>query len=326
MARSALDAADRGKRLTESLLSFARKQALHPEPVDVNALILDFLPLLRQAAGEFVRLETAFAAEACAANVDAVHFQSALLNLVINARDSMPSGGQIVLSTRLVQLGAGDLIGSDARDGRFVLVEVSDTGSGMTPEVAAKAFDPFFTTKVAAKGSGLGLSQVYGFARQSGGMASIHSEIGQGTSVSIFLPFWAQDVARPSRWPARSAAERRSLRVLLVDDDIDVLMTLREGLKTLGWEVLIAPDGDAALGMLDRYGAIDVLVSDISMPAGMSGPDLAYAARRRRPDLPILLISGLPAAAQDTGFEFEILQKPFLPEQLADRISNAAGN
>jgi signal transduction histidine kinase/CheY-like chemotaxis protein len=325
LAKSGLAAATRGARLTASLLMFARKQALHPELADINDLILEFTPLLRRAAGDAVRLEMSLSPEPCAALVDAAQFQSALLNLVLNAKDAMPDGGRIVIHTDTTQQTPADLAGSDALPGLFARVEVRDNGSGMSPGIAAKAFDPFFTTKVAGKGSGLGLSQVYGFARQSGGFAAIRSGPGEGTCVSISLPAWTEGALKPSpsqTLPPAAAAE--SLGVLLVDDDIDVLATLREGLSDLGWDVLVAPDAESALGMLDRQGAIDVVVSDISMPPGMSGTELARAVRLRHPKLPILLMSGFPAAAEGLEREFDVLQKPLLPDQLAAAISAAA--
>jgi signal transduction histidine kinase len=325
LAKSGLTAAARGARLTASLLTFARKQALRPELVDINDLVLEFTPLLRRAATDTVRLEMSLSPAPCAARVDAAHFQSALLNIVLNARDAMPEGGRIVIHTDTTQLKPADLIGHDVLPGRFVRVEVRDTGSGMSPQIAAKAFDPFFTTKAAGKGSGLGLSQVYGFARQSGGFASIRSEPETGTCVSISLPECTEGASTPGRSPMQAPdAGKTPLRVLLVDDDLDVLTTLREGLSDLGWDVLIAPDGESALSMLDRYEAIDVLVTDISMPLGMSGTELARAARVRDVNLPILLMSGFPAVAEGLGPEFKVLQKPLLPEQLAAEISTAA--
>lgn len=245
-----------------------------------------------------------------------------MLNLVINAKDAMPAGGVIVISTDTAELAASDLIGADAEPGCFARVQVRDTGSGMAPDVAAKAFDPFFTTKAAGKGSGLGLSQVYGFARQSGGLATLRSQPGQGTSVWISLPEWTEALPRTAE-PRPAPLAKTALKVLLVDDDLGVLNTLREGLSDLGWDVPIAPDAETALGMLDRRDALDVLVTDISMP-GMGGAEFARAVRLRRPDLPILLMSGFPGAAKDPDIEFEILQKPLTPDLLAARISAAA--
>jgi signal transduction histidine kinase/CheY-like chemotaxis protein len=325
LAKSALAAADRGARLTTSLLTFARKQKLHAEPADINDLILDFAPLLRRAAGDAVRLEFSLSPRPCAARVDAAHFQGALLNLVINAKDAMAGGGVIVISTDTVELDSADLIGSDAQAGCFARVQVRDNGSGMPPDVAARAFDPFFTTKEAGKGSGLGLSQVYGFARQSGGLATLRTRSDEGTLVSISLPEWTGELPKADALDGLAAPlAKTALKVLLVDDDLAVLTTLREGLSDLGWEVPIAPDAETALGMLDRRDGLDVVVTDISMP-GMGGAEFARAVRLRRPDLPIILMSGFPGAAKDPDIEFEILQKPLAPEILAARISAAAG-
>jgi signal transduction histidine kinase len=196
LATAAERAAERGARLTASLLSFARKQPLSPEPLEINTLIREFAPLLQRAVGETARINLALTSSAPEANIDAAHCQSALLNLVINARDAMPAGGQLTVATQIVTLSASELTSNpDARPGEFVDISVRDGGSGMTPEVVARAFDPFFTTKDLGKGSGLGLSQVYGFARQSGGHAAIKSTLGEGTLVSIFLP----TVASPNR-------------------------------------------------------------------------------------------------------------------------------
>jgi signal transduction histidine kinase len=189
LATAAEHAAERGARLTASLLSFARKQSLNPEPLDINTLICEFTPLLRRVLGENVQFKIDLASSVPETNTDATHCQSALLNLVINARDAMPTGGWLTIATRTVTLSACELTSNpDARPGEFVAISVRDSGNGMTPEIVARAFDPFFTTKDLGKGSGLGLSQVYGFARQSGGHVAIESRTGEGTSVSIFLP------------------------------------------------------------------------------------------------------------------------------------------
>jgi signal transduction histidine kinase len=189
LATAAERAAEQGARLTASLLSFARKQPLRPESLDINSLICDFTPLLRRAVGEIVQFEVDLASSVPETNTDAAHCQSAVLNLVINARDAMPTGGRLTIATRTVTLAASELTSNpDARPGEFVAISVRDNGNGMTPEVVARACDPFFTTKDLGKGSGLGLSQVYGFARQSGGHVAIESRTGEGTSVSIFLP------------------------------------------------------------------------------------------------------------------------------------------
>jgi signal transduction histidine kinase/ActR/RegA family two-component response regulator len=323
LATAATHAAKRGADLTGSLLSFARKQALHPELVDVNALVRDFAQLLRRAAGESVTLELQLAADPSTSYADAAHFQSALLNLVINARDAMPGGGRLSISTHntsLHEAAVDDVQGA-------IVVRVSDTGTGMAPGVAARAFEPFFTTKDVGKGSGLGLSQVYGFARQSGGYAKIESKAGEGTSISLVLP------ARRARAPVdddagasgpRGLAADGPVRVLLVEDDLEVLSTLRQQMVLGGWSVVPAQDGLTALALLEADPAITVIVTDVMMPGGVSGIDLARGASRMRPGLPILLISGNPGAALDDNgageLEFDLLRKPFSHQELIERV------
>jgi signal transduction histidine kinase/CheY-like chemotaxis protein len=327
LATAATHAAKRGADLTGSLLSFARKQALHPEPIDVNALVRDFAQLLRRAAGETVTLDLDLAAAPSTSYADAAHFQSALLNLVINARDALPGGGRVLIST-------GNLAENDASMGEaapaeangVVVVRVSDTGSGMAPAVSARAFEPFFTTKEVGKGSGLGLSQVYGFARQSGGYAAIESKPGEGTSVSIVLP--ARAARAPEGDGGASGPRRPSVdgpvRVLLVEDDLEVLSILRQQMVLGGWSVVPAQDGQTALSLLEADPAITILVTDVMMPGGLSGIDLARAAAKARARLPILLISGNPGAALDDDgaddVEFALLRKPFSHQELVERV------
>ena len=317
LTAAATHAAKRGADLTGSLLSFARKQALHPETVDVNALVRDFAQLLRRAAGETVVLEFDLAANPSTSYADAAHFQSAVLNLVINARDAMPSGGSVLISTRN---GALD----DGR--RAIIICVRDSGTGMSAEVAARAFEPFFTTKEVGKGSGLGLSQVYGFARQSGGHARIESAPRKASpSPCCFPPAppASRSRAATSRAP-RLAAVDGPVRVLLVEDDLDVLSTLREQMLMVGWSVVPAQNGRTALTLLSADPAISILVTDVVMPGGMSGVELARLAARARVGLPTLLISGYPGAAlEEAGadaHEFDLLHKPFSQQELTERV------
>jgi signal transduction histidine kinase len=327
LAAAASHAAKRGAELTGSLLSFARGQALRPEFIDVNGLVRDFAPILRRAAGETVTLELELAAEPSISYADAAHFQSAVLNLMINARDAMPGGGRVLIST-----GNGTLDGVEAA----LVVRVRDNGSGMTPEVAARAFEPFFTTKDVGKGSGLGLSQVYGFARQSGGYASITSAPGEGTSVCMVLPARTSGLvgdrvngtARPAPLPMAPLSMGSPVRVLLVDDNLEVLSTLREQmLLGVDWTVVPAPDGQTALALLEADPRITILVADVMMPGGMNGVELARIARSKRPDLPVLLISGNPGAALEQAAtpepEFDLLRKPFSHDELIERVLTA---
>ncbi len=335
LAAAAERAAERGARLTASLLSFAREQRLRPEPVDLNALVREFAPLLRRTLGERMELVLDLSQGPAAALADAAHFQSALLNLAINARDASPPGGRLTIATRPsatapVDEVALDDVGAAPPAGPFVAVTVCDTGPGMAPEVAARAFEPFFTTKEVGKGSGLGLSQVYGFARQSGGRAGIRSNPGGGTEVSIHLPAIAEgavvgDADPAAAVPARpAAADGGRLRVLLVEDDADLRPVLKELLAAQGWEVVEVPDGKAAQAMLAADSSLDVVVTDVVMPGGVSGVDVARRAAQLRPGLPVVLISGYPtailAAHGACEEEFDLLRKPFSGGELMDRI------
>ena len=332
LAAAANHAARRGARLTGDLLSFARKQPLDPEAVDVNALVAEFAPLLRRACGEAIDLSLELAAAAPAALADAAHFQSAVLNLVINARDAMPAGGRLVVATRNAEPDAGGAAPDGwAHAGRAVVVSVRDSGAGMPAEVAARAFEPFFTTKGVGKGSGLGLSQVYGFARQSGGYAEIHSAPGQGTEVSIVLPALPAGHRPRRRVPHAPPAAPlvQPLHVLLAEDDAAVAATLGEALALRGWEVIHASAGEAALELLEQRPDIDVLVSDVVMAGALGGVALARAASALRPGLPVLLISGYAGEALSAGGvregEFDLLPKPFTHQALAERIQAAVG-
>src|SRR6202012_6005927 len=242
---------------------------------------------------------------------DAAHCQSALLNLVINARDAMPAGGQLTIATQTVTLSAFELTSNpDALPGEFVAISVRDSGSGMTPEVIARAFDPFFTTKDLGKGSGLGLSQVYGFVRQSGGHVAIESQPGKGTSVSLFLPTVAAPTPHsvPQQAPVSSATPS-NVRILLVEDDPEVRATLLESLSSDHWDATAVPSSEAALAALQQDEKIGILVTDINLGSGMSGAELAHAAVARHPDLSVILMSGDQTQHGEAEHQFEVLLK-----------------
>jgi PAS domain S-box-containing protein len=320
-------AAERGARLTGQLLAFSRRQPLRPEIHSINGLIEGFEAVLRRACPEPIEIEISLAPLPLAANIDSAQFEAALLNLVVNARDAMPSGGALRISTKLKTIGATKAKAmSDIAPGEYVVVSVADTGEGMPPEVVNRAFEPFFTTKEIGKGSGLGLSQVYGFVTQSGGHVAIDSTPGSGTTVSLYLP--AVGAAAAGR-PGRQLDVEKSPamgRILVVEDDPEVLDVTVETLRGFGWEVLTAPDGPSALSVLRRDADIDVLFSDIVMPRGMNGLELAREARRLRPELRVLLASGYPASvlasdhsAGDDG-EFPFLSKPYRAAELANKL------
>jgi CheY-like chemotaxis protein len=322
---SAQRAADRGARLTQQLLAFSRRQPLRPEFHSINGLVEGFEAVLRRACPEPVEINVVLSPLPLAANVDAPQFEAALLNLVVNARDAMPGGGKLRIATGKKTVGAAEAKRmSGIAPGDFVTVAVTDTGEGMSRDVLPRVFEPFFTTKEIGKGSGLGLSQVHGFVTQSGGHVAIDSKSGAGTTVTLYLPAVSQAAAGLRR--GQSDAEGAAGRILVVEDDPEVLDVAVEMLRGLGYEVLTAPDGPSALAVLRRDAEIDVLFTDIVMPRGMNGVELAREARRLRPKVRVLLASGYPASvlaadhgAGDDG-EFAFLGKPYRRAELADKL------
>jgi CheY-like chemotaxis protein len=318
-------AAERGQQLTQQLLTFSRRQMLRPEIVDVNRLLREFETLLHRAVDESVTFSLVLDSGIDPCRLDPAHFQSAVLNLVMNARDATPAGGRIVIETynRLAESGVRDR-NIDLAPGRYVVVSVSDSGSGMTEEVRSQAFDPFFTTKEVGKGSGLGLSQVYGFAKQSGGHVMVESEPGHGTSVRLYLP--SANGSMETRRKASTAEPRHAARpvtVLIVEDDETVLTTVEATLTALNYRTLMARDAAAALAILRRGEPVNLLFTDIVMPGGMNGVELACAAQQIRPDIKVLLTSGYAAQAIEDprATNFPVLSKPYRQAQLADMIA-----
>ncbi len=309
-------ATERGARLTASLLSFAGEQRLRPEEVDLNELVREAAPMLRRTLHGRMELGLDLAPGQLVALADSAQFQAALLHLVINARDASPPGRRLTIATSLVA--TDEAAPSDP----FACVRVSDTGPGMTPEVAARAFEPFFTTREVGQGSGLGLSQVYGFAHQSGGSASIEQPEGGGVAVSLLLPAAPTPAAEAA--PPVDQEPAFAGRVLLVEDDADVREVLKESLAASGWEVTQAADGAAACEVLEQDVPLDILVSDVVMPGAVSGVALVRAAARLRPELPVLLISGYPSAtlaAQGADeSELNLLRKPFTHAEFLARM------
>lgn len=309
-------AVNRGATLTQQLLSFARQQPLRPEKQNLNSVINGFEAVLRRAGNSTIAFNVNLAADLLLVMVDVPRFETALLNLVVNARDAMPSGGGISIATSNVTLSDQQVAGLSA--GRYVKVAVSDTGSGMPPEVIARAFEPFFTTKEVGKGTGLGLSQVYGFMQQSEGGVVIESAIGQGSTINLYLPALDESAGDTS-----SIAEDSSEKALVVDDEPDVMETAAALFRSIGYEVFTANNGLAALEILQRTKDISVLFSDVMMPS-MTGIELAKRARELRPDMKILLASGYPLPAlkaQHSGIdEFTFMNKPYKLAELAKKL------
>lgn len=325
---AARDAVGRGAKLNASLLAFARRQPLKREALDANALITDFTPLLQRALGEMVTLTLHLAPGLPACQADAAQLEAALLNLAINARDAMSGQGEVALSTRRTWLGAADLANNqDAHPGAYAEITLSDNGSGMPAEVMSRAFEPFFTTKGLGQGTGLGLSQVFGLIRQLGGHVAIRSQPGRGTQVSLYLPVVADAVIQPAAPPAPQAAPGpamagASATVLVVEDDAQVREVAAEMLREAGFRVLAAADGREGLALLERDEQVDVLFSDVVMPGGISGVELARLARARRPGIGVLLASGYATPALGgKALEFELLAKPYDRDLVVRRIS-----
>jgi signal transduction histidine kinase len=322
--------AERGARLTTQLLAFSRLQPLRPETCNLNALILDFDALIRRALGETIAVQSNLHPGLWPCNVDPAQFEAAILNLIVNARDAMPDGGTLTITTQNVTLAAGDpTIDDDVAPGAFVMVTVADTGIGMAPEILERAFEPFYTTKEVGKGSGLGLSQLYGFARQSGGTVKIASNVGCGTAVTIYLPKATRQAAQPE--PAKPAAKPKGTEtVLVVEDDPDVLDIAVATLTDLGYRILVAYDGVEAMAILERDEPIDLIFTDIVMPYGISGIQLARQARKLRQDIKILLTSGytMQTLSADYGAEkeFTIIGKPYRQAELAEHVRRALGS
>ncbi|MDR6533366.1 signal transduction histidine kinase/CheY-like chemotaxis protein [Caulobacter rhizosphaerae] len=303
-------AAEKGGALTRQLLAFSRRQRLNPLTVDLNGLIADFAPLLRQAVGEAVSIDLNLATEPLPAHLDPAQFESALLNLAVNARDAMEGGGVLSIATRTVD-----------GDAPRILVTVRDTGQGMDADVASRIFEPFFTTKEIGKGSGLGLSQVYGFVRQSGGEVSVRSSPGQGAIFEISLPRSLSAPGPRGLGGEPGEAVGGSERVLVVEDDPAVLAMAVETLEGLGYQVTTADTAAAALKRLKGRKTFDLLFSDVVMPGGVNGVQLAHLALQERPGLKVLLTSGYVGdEAASWANEFPMIDKPYLGPALAAKI------
>jgi PAS domain S-box-containing protein len=327
MARTIDEAADRGAQLVQRLLAFARKQPLQTRILDVNEVVTRMIAILQRTLGEDIALKPALASDVWPTSTDASQLEDALLNMAVNARDAMPLGGQLVIETANVHLDEAYAAHNvEATPGDYVAVIVSDTGAGMPPEVIERAFEPFFTTKGVGQGSGLGLSMVYGFVKQSGGHVKIYSEAGHGTSIKLYLPK-AAAVA-----PVVADAAGRELEqgavghetILVVEDDPAVRVVAVNILEGLGYAVRQAEDGHAALAILLRAGEIDLLFTDLVMPNGMSGQDLLRKAREQRPALKALFTSGYSEhVIQGRGardIDVPLLGKPYRKQQLAAAV------
>ena len=324
--RAALDATRRGADLTRRLLAFSRRQALEPKTLDVNDLVIGMDKLLGRTLGEAVELKTRCADDVWLCTVDPSQLESAVLNLAINARDAMPAGGKLTIET------SNAILDPDYADrhsevaaGDYVLVAVSDTGTGIAPDLLDKALQPFFTTKAAGKGTGLGLSMVFGFVKQTGGHLKIYSEEGYGTTVKMYLPRDSVSSASPIHVRADEAEPRGGREsILVVEDDPEVRRTAVDLLADLGYRVVAAENAQTALGLLDTNGDIALMFSDVVMPGGMNGLDLASLARSKHPDLKILHTTGYAEFAASRNGHAQLsgglISKPYRREDLARKV------
>ncbi len=323
---SATSSAHRAAALIHRLLAFSRRQSLASAMVGVNALVVSMEDLMRRTLGEHIELVVALADDAWAVNSDANQLESALLNLAVNARDAMPGGGTLTIRTANATLDESYTRAHEGlQPGDYTLISVADTGIGMPPDVLAKVFEPFFTTKPIGQGTGLGLSMIYGFAKQSGGHVRMHSHPGQGTQVSLYLPRSlgsdAEEVAHTAVLPGRVQAEGET--ILVVEDDPAVRMIVLDELSELGYTLLEATDGPSALPILQSAQHIDLLISDVGLP-GMNGRQIAEIGRQHRPDLPVLFMTGYAQGAAARS-EFlapgmHMIAKPFAMDELAVKI------
>jgi CheY-like chemotaxis protein len=326
LIEAARQGVSRGSKLNQQLLAFARRQDLHTEAVCVDDLIPTFEHLLDRAVGDTVTVKFEPSSETWFCRTDPHQLETAVLNLAINARDAMPEGGTLTIATtnRAVSAEEGQKLGSSGGD--YVVVSVADTGTGMSPDVAARVFEPFFTTKSLGKGTGLGLSQVYGFAKQSDGFVTVESEAGKGTTVFIYLPRTDQRKAAAPVVASGPKEVQGDGVILVVEDDPEVRATTCAMLRDLGYSVREAGSGRAAVALLESSETIDLVFSDVLMPDGMSGIEVARAVEAVRPGLPMLLTSGytaqriIPAGFAD---QLRLLPKPYTQTELSQAVNDA---
>lgn len=325
---TAQGATKRAAALTHRLLAFSRRQTLDPRPTDVNSLIVGMTELIQRTVGPSIRLNTVAAPGLWHALVDASQLENALLNLCINARDAMHDGGRITVETANRSIESESARALDMPAGEYLCLCVTDTGTGMSDEVIAKAFDPFFTTKPLGQGTGLGLSMIYGFTKQSGGQVRVHSQVGQGTEMCIYLPRYRghalqqQDPMGSTTTPLAKTGET----ILIVDDEPTVRMLLKDVLSELGYNLLEAADSIEGLEALRSSAHIDLLITDVGLPGGMNGRQMADAGKQIRPRLKTLFITGYAENAVigsgQLGPGMQVLTKPFAVDTLITRVSN----
>jgi two-component system, NtrC family, sensor kinase len=304
------NATRRGESLTRQLLAFSRRQMLQPSVIDVSEWLPELKDMMSRSLRGDIEIRVGISRQPCAVKVDPNEFELALLNLAFNARDAMPSGGTLTITAKPVSMRGRR--SEEGLSGEFIAIRVADTGTGIPPEVLPRVFEPFFTTKEVGKGTGLGLSQVYGFARQSGGAASITTSARRGTAVTLFLPQSSEQPVQPHKDSKAARTAPAAGTVLLVEDNAEVAEVGRIYFEQLGYKVCHASSAQAGLDALERGSNIDIVFSDILMPGGMNGLELADRVRRQFPDMPMLLTTGYSSSGQDAVRRgFQVLQKPY---------------
>jgi signal transduction histidine kinase/ActR/RegA family two-component response regulator len=330
--RTAQRAATRGADLTRRLLAFARMEELRPVSTLLNASILNMIALAKRALGPEIAITTQLDESLPRVFVDAAGLENALLNLVVNARDAMPGGGSISVSTRLINLeeNYAPVKLAELKAGWYACASVSDSGQGMSKEILDRAFEPFFTTKQRDKGTGIGLAMVYGFAKQSGGTVRIYSELGKGTTVSMYLPLADGGPEQENVTVESHPLEKLHGTVLVVDDEADLLKIAAAYLAEMGLSALQAVDGASALEMIEREPEIDLMVTDIVMPGGMSGVELAQRVHELNPNIKLIYSSGFPADAlakrKMSLVDGPLLHKPYQRAEFRTMIRSVLGN
>ncbi|MGE5510450.1 MAG: PAS domain S-box protein [Bacteroidota bacterium] len=332
LLKEAQDAATLGSKLTDQLLTFARRRHMDPQVIHLNDLVVSITDMLRRTLGEHITLSTSLARDVWSTRADPDQFQSAIVNMAVNARDAMPNGGKLVVETRNVVVNGDHRdFQPDLRPGAYVQLSISDTGSGMPPHVRDRVFEPFFTTKEKGRGTGLGLAMVYGFVKQSGGHVTIYSEVGLGTTINIYLPRANADAAAPASSTIKSDLDPHAREtILVVEDDERVRKLTIKRLEMIGYQVLEASDGPKALEILERGSAVDLVFTDLIMPGGLSGREVAIRARQLRPGIKVLLTSGYAEElvhGDDLRREqLKVLRKPYQQADLAAALRDVLGD
>ena len=332
LLKEAQDAAILGSKLTDQLLTFARRRHMDTQVVQLNDLVVNIADMLRRTLGEHITLSTSLAREAWPTRADPDQFQSAIVNMAVNSRDAMPQGGKLVIETRNIVLDADHSdYQSELQPGTYVRLSISDTGAGMEAAVRDRVFEPFFTTKEKGRGTGLGLAMVYGFVKQSGGHVTIYSEPGHGTTMNLYFP--RSDAAALNALTAQNAKDMGSPAretILVVEDDSRVRQLTIRRLRLIGYEVLEASDGPTALEILKRGGPVDLVFTDLIMPGGLSGREVAIRAREIKPGIKVLLTSGYAeelVRGDDLQREnLKVLRKPYQQADLVTALREVLGN